>query len=243
MPYISNPQKAEGGEKMNKKIDEQLLRINNLHWLPWIGKNYSASQTKLMVLGESHYLCAGDSPDEYGIDFTRSFIGMHQNGEEGTNVIRNFEKTLLNRDYDEELSKKEMTAISDSFVYQVIIQRLLSASEERPDDSDFQAGWHIILETMKILKPNTVVSLGVKAFDVLTNLEYEGLTIKKEKWGDDKINNAYPRYCRIELDGHPIDIIFLRHTSGTRSGYYPLEWHKFLKKYFDVSRYLSELKL
>ena len=52
---------------MNKKIDEQLLRINNLHWLPWIGKNYSASQTKLMVLGESHYLCAGDSPDEYGI--------------------------------------------------------------------------------------------------------------------------------------------------------------------------------
>ena len=25
--------------KMTKKIDEQLLRINNLHWLPWIGKN------------------------------------------------------------------------------------------------------------------------------------------------------------------------------------------------------------
>ena len=85
--------------------------------------------------------------------------------------------------------------------------------------------------------------MGVKAFDVLTNLEYEGLTIKKEKWGDDKINNAYPRYCRIELDGQPIDIIFLRHTSGTMGGYYPLEWHKFLKKYFDVSRYLSELKL
>ena len=145
---------------MNKKIDEQLLRINNLHWLPWIGKNYSASQTKLMVLGESHYLCAGDSPDEYGIDFTRSFIGMHQNGEEGTNVIRNFEKTLLNRDYDEELSKKEMTALSDSFVYQVIIQRLLNASEERSDNSDFEAGWNIILETIKILKPNTVVSLG-----------------------------------------------------------------------------------
>ena len=229
--------------KMTKKIDEQLLRINDLHWLPWIGKNYSASQTKLMVLGESHYLCAGDSPDEYGIDFTRSFIGMHQNGEEGTNVIRNFEKTLLNRDYDEELSKEEMTALSDSFVYQVIIQRLLTASKERPDASDFEAGWHIILETIKILKPNTVISLGVKAFDVLTNLEYEGLTVKKEKWGDDKINNAYPRYCRIELDGHPIDIIFLRHTSGTMGGYYPLEWHKFLKKYFDVSRYLSELKL
>ena len=76
---------------MNKKIDEQLSQIEHLHWLPWIGKNYAASQTKLMVLGESHYLCAGDSPDEYGIDFTRSFIGMHQSGEEGTNVICNGE--------------------------------------------------------------------------------------------------------------------------------------------------------
>ena len=76
---------------MPKKTDEQLLQINNLRWLPWIGKNYSASQTKLMVLGESHYLCTGDSHDGYSIDFTRSFIGMHQSGEEGTNVIRNGE--------------------------------------------------------------------------------------------------------------------------------------------------------
>ena len=229
--------------KMTKKIDEQLLRINDLHWLPWIGKNYSASQTKLMVLGESHYLCAGDSPDEYGIDFTRSFIGMHQNGEEGTNVIRNFEKTLLNRDYDEELSKKEMTAISDSFVYQVIIQRILSASEERPTADDFKNGWKIIFETMKVLKPKMVISLGVESSNFLARLEYDGLVVKQEKWGDDKINQAYPRYFKIELDGESIDMIFLRHTSGTRSGYYPLEWHKFLKKYFDVSRYLSELKL
>ena len=227
---------------MTKKTDEQLLRINNLHWLPWIGKNYSASQTKLMVLGESHYLCAGDSPDEYGIDFTRSFIGMHQNGEEGTNVIRNFEKTLLNRDTDEELSGKEMTAISDSFVYQVIIQRLLSASEERPTADDFKNGWKIIFETMKILKPNTVVSLGVESSNFLARLEYDGLVVKQEKWGDDKINNAYPRYCRIELDGQPIDIIFLRHTSGTMGGYYPKEWHKFAKKYFDIASYMKEVE-
>ena len=44
-----------------------------------------------MVLGESHYLCTGDSYDGYSIDFTRSFIGMHQSGEEGTNVICNGE--------------------------------------------------------------------------------------------------------------------------------------------------------
>ena len=44
-----------------------------------------------MVLGESHYLCTGDSYDGYSIDFTRSFIGMHQSGEEGTNIICNGE--------------------------------------------------------------------------------------------------------------------------------------------------------
>ena len=229
--------------KMAKKIDEQLLRINNLCWLPWIGKNYSASQTKLMVLGESHYLCAGDSSDEYGIDFTRSFIGMHQNGEEETNVIRNFEKTLLNRDTDEELSKEEMTAISDSFVYQVIVQRLLESSKERPTVDDFKNGWKIIFETMKALKPKIVISLGVKSSNFLARLKYDGLVVKKEKWADEKINRAYPRYFKIELDDEAIDMIFLRHTSGTMGGYYPKEWRKFLKKYFDVSRYLNELKL
>ena len=65
--------------------------------------------------------------------------------------------------------------------------------------------------------------LGYLGTELLSHLEYEGLTVKKEKWGNEKNNNAYPRYCRIELDGQPIDIISLRHTSGAMGCYYPKE--------------------
>ena len=95
---------------------------------------------------------------------------------------------------------------------------------------------------MKVLKPKVVISLGVESSNFLACLEYDGLVVKKEKWKDEKINNAYPWYFKIELDGESIDIIFLRHTSGTMGGYYPLEWHKFVKKYFDISSYMREIK-
>ena len=54
---------------------------------------------------------------------------------------------------------------------------------------------------MKVLKPKMVISLGVKSFDVLTNLEYEGFSVKKEKWEDDKINNADPKYFAKRCNG------------------------------------------
>lgn len=228
---------------MDKQFDKPLSQIDHFKWLPWIGQNYVSSDAKLMVLGESHYLCKGDSEEDYKKEFTREFIEKHRNGEEETNVIRNFEKTLLNRDRNEELNETERCAIADSIVYQVIIQRLLDSSEERPEDADFSKDWKIILETIKVLKPNTVISLGVKAFESLTRLEYEGLIVKEEKWADKKINGAYPRYCKIELNGNPIDIIFLRHTSGTMGGYYPNEWHKFVKKHFDIASYMKEIKI
>ncbi|WP_024468004.1 hypothetical protein [Treponema pedis] len=227
---------------MNKQFDKLFLQIEHLKWLPWIGQNYVSSKAKLMVLGESHYLCKGDSQESYGEEFTREFIKMHRSGEEETNVIRNFEKTILNKDTDEDLSKTERCAITDSIVYQVIVQRLLESNDERPSADDFKNGWKIIFETMKVLKPNTVISLGVKSSNFLARLKYDGFIVKKEKWADEKINRAYPRYFKIELDGESIDIIFLRHTSGTMGGYYPLEWHKFVKKYFDIASYYGRNK-
>lgn len=227
---------------MHKKIDEQLSHIKNLKWLPWIGEKYFSSETKLMVLGESHYLYGDDKPENYGKNFTRDFVMQHRNEEEETKVIRNFEKTLLNRDSDEELSQTERCAITDSIVYQVIIQRLLESSGERPDSNDFENGWKVIFETMKVLKPETVISLGVEASKMLPGLEYDGLTVKEETWADEKINGAWPRYYKIDLNGNPVDIIFLRHTSGTRAGYSPKEWHKFVKKYFDIAAYTKEVK-
>ena len=227
---------------MNKEVDEKLSKIKHLKWLPWIGENYFLCESKLMVLGESHYLCDGDDPKGYGKDFTRSFVTQHRNEGVGTKVLSNFEKTILNKDTDEDLSLLEKKEITDSIVYQVIIQRLLDSSEERPNSDDFKNGWNIIFETMKVLKPKMVISLGVEACNILTRLEYEGLIVKKEEWVDEKINRAYPRYCKIELNGNPIDVIFLRHTSGTMGGYYPLEWHKFVKKYFDIASYTKEIK-
>ena len=227
---------------MSEQIDKLFSKIEHLKWLPWIGENYFSSNAKLMVLGESHYLCEGDSKEDYGKDFTRSFISQHKNEGVETKVLRNFEKTILNRDTDEHLSKVEQLAITDSIVYQVIVQRLLESNDERPSEDDFKNGWKIIFETMKILKPKTVISLGVESSNFLAGLEYDGLVVKKEKREDEKINNAYPRYFKIELDGEPIDIIFLRHTSGTMGGYYPKEWHKVVKKYFDIASYMKEIR-
>lgn len=227
---------------MNKQFDKLFSQIEHLKWLPWIGQNYVSSEAKLMVLGESHYLCKGDSQEDYGKNFTRSFVTQHKNEGVGTKVLRNFEKTILNKDSDEDLSKTERCAITDSIVYQVIVQRLLESNDERPSADDFKNGWKIIFETMKVLKPKMVISLGVESSNFLARLDYDGLVVKKEKWADEKINNAYPRYFKIELDGESIDIIFLRHPSGTMGGYYPLEWHKFVKKYFDIASYMKEIK-
>ena len=177
---------------MNKQIDKLFSQIEYLKWLPWICENYFSSSAKLMILGESHYLCEGYSQENYGKDFTRSFVAQHKNEGVGTKVFRNFEKTILNRDTDEELSKTEQWDIIDSIVYQVIVQRLLESNDERPSAGDFKNGWKIIFKTMKVLKPKVVISLGVESSNFLACLEYDGLVVKKEKWKDEKINNAYP---------------------------------------------------
>ena len=41
---------------LDKSLDSQFDKIENLTWFPWVGKGYKCAKRKLLVVGESHYL-------------------------------------------------------------------------------------------------------------------------------------------------------------------------------------------
>ncbi len=48
---------------LDRQLDKEFDKVENLTWYPWVGKDYVNSERKILIIGESHYLNEG-SDDE-----------------------------------------------------------------------------------------------------------------------------------------------------------------------------------
>ena len=113
------------------------------------------------------------------------------------------------------------------------VQRVMDYSSfngnntEQPTIEDFDQGWKVFVELVKILKPTDCIFIGVSAAVPFERM-MDQLNIKRtDRISHDKIGNTNPISATIEIDGHTTKITFVRHSSAYFS---PEEWNPFLEQ-------------
>lgn len=215
--------------------DSELKNVPELSWLPWIGSEYFKNSKRLLIVGESQY-AKGETETDYkedlalvnGIDFTRYAVLQTQIQNHYKHpALDNLLKALLRNDsIDKEKLWKEIAFYN--FVQRVMDYSSFDGKKaEQPTIEDFDEGWKVFVELVKILKPTDCIFIGVSSATPFERL-MDQLNIKRSnRISHDKIGNTNPISGTIEIDGHTTNISFIRHSSAYFS---PEEWSPFLEE-------------
>ncbi|WP_027376204.1 hypothetical protein [Kaistella palustris] len=215
--------------------DLQLKTIPNLSWLPWIGSNYFKNTSRLLIIGESQY-AKGETAAAFqedlarvnGIDFTRNSVLQTQIQNHYKHpALDNLLKALVgNASIGKEKLWKEIAFYN--FVQRVMDYSSFNGKKtEQPTIADFDEGWKVFVEVVKILKPTDCIFIGVSAAMPFERM-MDRLNIKRtDRTAHAKIGNTTPMSASIEIEGHTTKISFVRHSSAYFSAE---EWTPFLAK-------------
>ena len=224
---------------LDDKFDERFKEpLNQLQWLPWVGRNYLQCPTgrKMLIVGESHYVPANENAED-GYDaktWTRMFIlkeGLKQVpwccGNKVNPLISNTEKVIIWDDAKatDEFKRKFWSSVA----YFNIIQRLLTSRNSRPSYTDWELGWKVFFTVEEILRPDIVLFCGVEAskqisfFEkALHDLNYSHSGIIRHP----KVGNTSPRTTIINIENrYSIPVVFIKHPSKCFPVHY---WAEFL---------------
>jgi len=224
-------------EDIDTCYDDQFATVDDLKWLPWIGKNYKdGSKNKLLLVGESHYdwgshdsLMQLEDPD-----FTRWFIHAHtfENSSSSMKILRNTERALFQTD----LTEKQLFSFWRSVAYYNIVQRILSGRKERPDQSDFLKAWNVFFKVIEIVRPRCCLFCGVEASNYTA---YFKMACEKNRYKStgiewlDAIGSTYPRIATLNSDdNYQCNLIFIKHPSSHFSW---RNWGAFVNKHINVT--------
>lgn len=244
-------------------FDAQFANVENLTWLPWVGKNYS--NTRVMIIAESYYTNI-DLPDEveqyksfmmHSRDHARGVIGEYAllgYGAEWTNhgnrrnnpTFDNLHRLLVENALLGSNDLEKRAHLWENLAYINIIQRPMwypsresGFSQERPLWEDFEIGWGVIAQLISILSPDICIFAGLAAANyyqaMMTRL---GIQHEPMHVGE-KIGHGYARSSSLTINGKSTDLFFIQHPSQ----YFSWErWRKFVfDQHPDIAKALSAI--
>lgn len=205
------------------------LEGKGLKYFPWVGKNFDASEEKILIVGESVYNW-GKNPDTIEIaqekldlnDYARVIAFEH-----GTERIspkqkfaENIEKAVSGKIFK---NKEDNLEFWQNIAFHEFVQRPLKNIKIRPTIEDYKLGSKLLLDIIEHLKINKCIFLGTawyKFSSIANNIEE-----KESKHFAYKINNSRPKVLHL-LNKHQSKIYFIKHPSS----YFSWEqWAEFLK--------------
>jgi len=228
--------------KMNTKYDSEiklLLENRELRWFPWVGENYDSA--RILLIGDSNYEDGGnvDAKDYWTREFIRGegfYKELQVDNKHNSKLLRSVEKTFLSVTYKTADRRKFLWS---SVTYLNLSQKAVKVQNgkyERPTVEDFEKGWDSILKLFLIMKPNSVVKLGVSGEGNFVNKirsnkdwEFKGEPSKVKN----NILGIYERSWTIKhiITGYEVTIVFINHPSGSR-GYKTEAWRTFIFSVF-----------
>ncbi len=197
---------------LDNSFDE---KFNDLHWLPWIGKEYFKAENniKLLLLGESHYVPEGEEEDPlYDKNtWTREFIlkeGINSTDSKKVNpLVKNIEKAIYLK---ENISNEMKLKLWETVVYFNLIQKLLSSRMKRPDGDDIIMGWKVFINVIDIIKPNICIVLGKSSYGTLGHLKANLMNELDVSFNKSNGNNC----AHIKRNDFETKLLFIRHPSA-----------------------------
>lgn len=232
---------------INLQNDSRLNKIPKLSWLPYLGTNYEENNNRLLIIGESQY-AQGETAEDYqkdfarvnGIDFTRNAVLQTQIQNHYKHpALDNLLKALLGN------SSIDKAKLWKNIAFYNFVQRIMDYSSfdskktEQPTITDFDEGWKVFVDIVKILKPTDCIFIGVSAAMPFERM-MDQLNIKRsDRISHDKIGNTNPISASVEIEDHITNISFIRHSSAYFS---PEDWKPFLRKqHSEVIRDLEKI--
>jgi len=181
---------------MTTKYDTELQKIveHYKHYpkmIPWIGENYSSSKTKILFVGESHYLpmdiTAHHDVDKWYLGKVKSSI-KEDRGINTRNVIERFvtsKKTKKSHhiflNMGEVLKGEEHSA--KSIYYHIAFMNFFQRPAEKTGGSiqvkqkDIDVANDTLIKVIKTIKPDIIIMGSQKAYKHLDKEDFNELSI------------------------------------------------------------------
>lgn len=206
-------------ECISTKYDIKFLSAlkNGLSWLPWIGKDYPNSGTKVLLVGESHYasgsnfsnleqMCAVDSTADYE-NFTREVIWESIIQKRWSSpTFDNINRILVGS------NNFPGRQLWNKIAFYNFVQRPMKTCNERPTRHDYDSGWRNFMDVIKIIEPSVCIFIGVSATnffdDAMSNLDVEHSNVVLDTF----LNSCWAREATVTLNGKEIHIHSIRHA-------------------------------
>ena len=209
-------------EHVDTSFDLKLGQGAMFTWLPWIGKNYSSSKVKTLILGESTYNWETLSHKRENVD---KRIGkdnhlrvVHNNNamdfKRKSPYVRNIERALCLK---KNPKHTEINQFWRNVAYHNLVLRPMPTLKHRPKYKDYVEGWFAFIELAKLIEVEQCVVYGVEAKklksikEVLVSQDITHSKIKKIK---PALSRSYARKMDIQLNNRNIEILFIRHPSS-----------------------------
>jgi hypothetical protein len=211
---------------MNTEFDYSLEKIENLKWLPFVGKNYSKQTNKVLLVGESHYSDSKDPKQNIQKPlFTRWIVNELGIGNRDYKADSNFFKTI-----NKMFANNDLNGFWNKISFLNFVQRPMiktHSENERPTNDDFKKGWEIFFHTVRILKPDFCLFLGNTCGDKFNSIAAKLNITHNKVIRLEKINGAYLKYGTMNINEHEIKLYFIKHPS----------------QYFTSNEWIEALKL
>ena len=215
----------------DNQYNDQFDKVKSLGRYPWVGINYSKSNYRVLIVGDSHYTVDNNGnfcEEEYNRckttkDYTREILRCVINdvckGEPTWTMYRNMINTFTSYTPD------EVKYLWSEVAFYNFIQEPMKQRDQVPTNEDCKIGWQCFNEVVDILKPDFCLFVGIRSnreIDIINSIGGKYI-IEKDK---EMCNNSSSHYGEIETkEGTKTRFRIIKHTS---SYYSPEAWYQYL---------------
>lgn len=183
------------------------MSMKHVHFLPFVGEHYRATEPKMLILGESHYIdCGGNGYPELTQEVLKGYLQMTPcEYENWMNTFRRFEHALTGK----KLTDEERLACWNDLVFYNYLQKAMQSPREAGTAQDYKDAEPAFFEVLETLRPNIVIVWGKRLWQYIPGTQWtegETLTIDGET-----VDNGYYTLP----DGHRVYALCVVHPSAT----------------------------
>lgn len=210
--------------------DEEFSRIEGLLHYPWVGMDYSENNTKVLILGDSHYTVNKDGSKcekEYqeclnNKDYTRHILNDAINQEDIWNMYKGLYSLFGVSSFSAEKTLWDKVAFCN------FVQQPMERRDAKPSVEQFKTAWFCLLDIIDIIKPDICLFIGIRGWvsNGYINTENRGTISLKDD--TETINRCKPWKAQIKTkNGVQTRAIAIHHSS---QGFAPDAWRDYLNR-------------
>jgi len=221
---------------IDSSFDHYFDQISNLFFYPFIGKEFTDSKQKLLIVGESVYNWESDAARR--INAQKQLLSKHFVRktciEQGLkiNSDKNYHRFYRNIElmhFGKKIDKEERGKFWKSVCFHEFVLEPMQSIIDRPTEMQYVKGAEVLIKIINLLKIEKVYFLGseFKKFETIRNELFKN-NFSVETFERKRIGRHFARKRIIKRENnYSTTIYFVKHPSAFFSA---KKWHQFVKE-------------